>query len=1306
MPRLGRPSSRSNESPRSPSTLATSPQSPTTPQPLVTKGKRRFSRSTSRWRSKTVGDDSVESSPPVPEIPAKYREQNVQEVTARATRQRQELGNTPIQVHSRLSAIMDNEMPKSHQVTVSLRVSELPRNIIISTAVQKMIKEQPDRVVTFNIQFHPGLNVNLDNVAETIRTGQAMLATKGITDDMVQEVEPVKAVRFSEEDKVFPVSPLGSMTSILDDYVVSDLEDDDPADPANADEDDGRNQEPDTAFCDNETGEAASQWESPPKDSPPKFVLPNFDFEQDADEFSSIFEDNAERPATPITDEQLNSPWVPSPMPVTPKNEINNAALDVPANIEQPIASTAIDDADVVSHTEATEHTEAYIQPSASSASEDDANVNNEQSIHVADAQNLPAIDEEDAASDDQNEISVHRESSVVVDEQDSIFTEETTMSVTSKPDAVVSGEQNDSVADVQVDTATCAFSRTSSQDTVLAIPNNQHDAVIGDKSDSAGSDRSSTSADAVDIIGLYEHSDTASDRQDTISDEQNDAATLQQAIAATNAIGVPHTDEYSDNDADDEHEDAASDVSDITVVGYNPEDGSDGEDVTPQAIQQPGDAVDSEEQPSPVREVLNTADHVADRLDKDYDDDCDISSILSMLNKPCYSSEAHDESAYGADHVRPESPTVDVSHREVIESPPPPMPPRPRSRTRSFRQANLPPYTAPTPPPRYELPPLPRGAIYDVDIPAPLRLRSRPEQESHEAMRTLPVRPSASRIPMPGVSSRMARSYSTAPPVPPRHPARSQSRQRRGSSASLHPRTFFQEPHPGSRYPNVPFPELPLRSAMPSSDKVVTSAAQPAPASLPSGRISPDLISQNSSASSRIEVTTEITVTSDSVQPETNASAPDLRRHSSVRHIACRPFEHIPAEHIPMRHIPASRLMQPSPEPVQPKSRLAKLNTRSMSSLFKRKSNKSRDSLDDASTGISDQPPMPFIQWKHSSEAAELGEDLARGYNRVTAPAHQRLPPPMPVLPSIGTRKSSIGATAAKGPAALTSGLRSLRVPRRPRGAASSPAGLSFVEEGEEPSPLRTNSRSDHKRRGGLATPRAVSSPLDRGSSPLGSQLGGPTPSRRRPTVRKSSDTISTVTRVLPCGHTEVQHRSLDDEELFLRCGIVRSGSASTSNRALPPPRQFFADGGLAARGSSPAGPVSTQAFLFPEDAEAHEPTVPAPAVSPETPDGSRVRGRVRPARAEDPFTGVPSRSNLLYSTTAGGPRVFVEDRARERGGPFDEEIELLGPAEAASTPMRAAAPSCGGGGRPGQTPLRPSRSLSSMLSRFRRGR
>lgn len=1093
MPRLGRAPSRSNESPRSPSTLAISPQSPTTPQPPVTKGKRRFSRSTSRWRSKTVGDDSVESSPPIPEIPAKYREQTVQEVTARATRQRQELGNTPIQVHSRLSAIMDNEMPKSDQVTVSLRVSELPRNIIISTAVQKMIKEQPDRVVTFDIQFHPGLNVNLDNVAEAIRTGQAVLATKGITDDMVQEVEPVKAVRFSEENKIFPVSPLGSMTSILDDYVVSDLEDDDPADPANADEDDGKNQEPDTAFCDNETGEAASQQESLRKDSPPKFVLPNFDFEQDADEFSSIFEDNAERPATPVPDQQLNSPLVPSPMPVTPKNEIHNEALDVPANTKQPITATAIDDADAVPHAEATEHTEACIVQSATSASEDDANVNNEQSIHVADAQNPPAIDEEDAASDDQNEISVHKESSVVADEQDSIFTDETTMSVTSKPDAVVSGEQNDTVADLHVDTATCPFSRTSSQDTVLAVPNSQHDAVIGDKSDSAGSDRSSTSADAVDIIGLYEHSDTASDRQDTIGDEQNDAAALQRAIAATNAIRVPHTDEYIDNDADDEHEDAASDVSDITVVGYNPEDGSDGEDVTPQATQQPGDAVDNEEQPSPVREVLNTDDHVADRLDTDYDDDCDISSILSMLNKPCYSSETHDESTYSADYVRPESPTVDVSHREVIESPPPPMPPRPRSRSRSFRQAHLPRYTAPTPPPRYELPPLPRGAMYDVDIPAPLRLRSRPEQESHEAMRTLPVRPSVSRIPMPGVSSRMARSYSTAPPVPPRHPDRSQSRQRRGSSASLHPRTFFQEPHPGSRYPNVPFPELPLRSAMPSSDKAAASAVvQAAPAPLPSGRISPDLISQNSSASSRIEATTEITVTSDPVRIETNVSAPDLRRHSSMRHITFRPFEHIPAEHIPMRHIPVSRLMQHSPEPVQPKSRLAKLNTRSMSSLFKRKSNKSRDSLDDASTGISDQPPMPFIQWKHSSEAAELGEDLARGYNRVTAPAHQRLPPPMPVPPSIGTRKSSIGATGAAKP---TSGLRSLRIPRRPRGAASSPAGLSFVEEGEEPSPPRTASRSDNKRRGGMATPRAVSSPLDRGSSPLGSQLGGKEP-------------------------------------------------------------------------------------------------------------------------------------------------------------------------------------------------------------------
>jgi hypothetical protein len=58
-----------------------------------------------------------------------------------------------------------------------------------------------------------------------------------------------------------------------------------------------------------------------------------------------------------------------------------------------------------------------------------------------------------------------------------------------------------------------------------------------------------------------------------------------------------------------------------------------------------------------------------------------------------------------------------------------------------------------------------------------------------------------------------------------------------------------------------------------------------------------------------------------------------------------------------------------------------------------------------------------------------------------------------------------------------------------------------------------------------------------------------------------------------------------------------------------------------------------------------------------------------------DDPFTGDPDRSNLMYSASGNIPQGVHDARTREDDGAYDEEISQLSGVVAASTPARAVA-------------------------------
>ncbi|ETS85388.1 hypothetical protein PFICI_03413 [Pestalotiopsis fici W106-1] len=1397
------------------------------------KGKKRAGR----HRSKTAGAEASPSSPVTSSpISPLGNESTVHQRAARATRERMRDVNNPIKVHSRLSAIMDKDLPSSGIATVSLRLSELPDNILISRPVREMARDSPDSVATFQVQFHPGLDVNLNNMAEAIFRGQAMPVAREISADMVAKVDkplspiaerssspiveespssiiekptfPVgeiltspskrrrastKSVHFSEEDKIFHITPAGSSASkdmLANSEGCAVASDDESKIQGKQDEDHDQGQQSDDGadeiqdqhedhnrsnVQDNDEdkedvdrtedpGETSFSSESDSGDAQPEsgedtshsFILPEFDFELSASRFSSIFADDGEAPEVPAVDESSGSISLSSPPEVLAAHEPDRESQSDSANNESIIIPTA-DQEKVETTDEVTEGIEIDAQKSDT--------VIVEQCYPDADEQGCHNADEQDVIGDN--------------DLQDA-----------------TAAEQSDDVSDKDNSVITADSQRTTTADGENTVSNDDNSTIIADEQSAIIADESNTVSNDQDSI-IVNVSNTS------VADEQTSIDTHIEA---------------RDNQTDQAERTESNDTN------------------------------------------QQTEDYV--------DDDVEVSSIFSLLINKQRNEQVTDNGQSRQQEVMPraESPTMGEIGEQHVMVTIPPLVPRPRPNVTSQRShlPILPRYPPPTPAPSYPVPNLPKEVIPPMPLVpavAPLRLHQRSEQDLRGSTRNLPVLPRASQIPAPGTSSGLPIPAPSTPRRPALRTAKSFQLQHEDSPRPVPSRSLIPElparapvvklqsstPDAPSRIPAIPPRMRPLRPSMSINDMATASNKQNQPS-----------FAQRAEKASYNRPSADI--------PRPSQSRIEVIKETQVSEQKLSAEETVPLGPTISRHVPKPRqVLQPQPEQAEP-SRLRKIATRSLGSLAGgsyRSSNRSFGNLKAAAAETSNHP-LPYKKWLHSSEAATLQDDLSRGYDANSPYIRQRHQVPMPIPPAVNSRTSSIGATdAGPGYSAASTGLHSSRVPRRPQfgrsnippvaNAASGPdqTRLSQVLETDETTPKRgpptPQTISGHRYRR-PATPQspfvrdqhspvtpqatAVSQQqntpenniqrqlyemLDHeierqrtrpvrqeeiASSPLSARTPeapprrsiAPTPPRRIPTVRRSTDTIRTATMALPCGHTEVQHRSLTDEDRRA-CGISggRALERSSSDNffrnqrpydlALHRPRQFFAHAGLTARVSTPTS-VSTQAFLFPEGAEAfnrtYDPERPggrdltsrmprsatAPALLPCSPEAAnrsedqaedRVEDRaedwakdrpdvpspgtaaqrsfaklcsrftiaelrsayggeteeeiVRALRSDqsggikggetaeqphDPFVGVPEHSNILYSASAGGPRDLVAARDREQGGPYDEEVSQLEGVVAASTPRQ----------EDKKLTLRSSKSVSSLLTRFRRGK
>ncbi|KAF7530500.1 hypothetical protein G7054_g9538 [Neopestalotiopsis clavispora] len=1350
------------------------------------KGKKRATRD----RSKTIGAEASSSSPTASSPISPLGSATVHERAARATRERLRDVHTPIKVHSRLSAIMDKDMPSSDTATVSIRISELPDTILISRAVRDMAINFPDSVATFEVQFHPGLDVNLNDMSEAIRKGQAMPVAREISADMVVKadkplspiaeglspiaerssspvaqdspssiIEPTfpvgetiispskrrrastKSVRFSNEDKVFNLSPANSNTSkemLVDDEdcaIASDDEDNaqdeihnkdqnenrdkDRGNDETGDEDNDKHEEQDVgtedrseiSFSSDSDAENAQEGQS--EDNSHSFILPEFDFKRSTSRFSSIFandEEAAEAPAPTTSSAEL--PSLSSPTEVLSEHGSYSESQEASADDTSAIIPTA--------------HQQSV--PPAQNTTEATV-LTKEHEITVTNEQSCVTIDEHDSAiADVQNVIGDYAPADTIADKQS---------------DDVPSNDGSSIIPDTQ--DLTAPYEQREQGEFV---------AVDGD----------TISEDSNDTITAHDHSAIIADEASTASDEQNSVI--------VNASNVSQTSEQAnaatETEARDAHIDRLESIDDDNVS-------------------------------------LKTDDFV--------DDDVEVSSILGMIANKHSTVHTPDNGQTSRREIPPrsESPTMGaIGERDVMVTIPPLMPrtrQRPDVMSQHSQFSHLPRFLPPTPAPSYPVPELPREASSPASPTTPtppLRLHQRSHQDLRQPTRNLPIPARVSRIPAPGTSSGLSSPAVATPQRPVLYTARSLRFQHEDSPRPTHHESLIpgvptrmttihsrtQIPDVASRAPAIPPRSRMLRPTMSINDMATTSATQSRP-----------------SFAQRVEEASYTRPSVDMSRPIQNRV--EVHTNAQVAEEVSLPKEEaVPIGPTISRHIPKPKPVVPQPEKAEP-SRLRKIATRSLGSLASgsyRNATKSHNDLRDAAVKTSDHP-LPYKKWLYSSEAAVLQDDLSRGYDVNSPNIRQRHQMPMPIPPSVNSRTSSIGATdnrpASFAPAA---GMHSSRVPRRPAfGRSNVPTvadihavpdsvRLSQVIETDETTPKRgptTPQTASSQRSVRPPTPQAsfarpqqspvtpqaqqqqspvhnvtrqlhqmldneimrqrsrpslreeiASSPLSaRTPDSLPRRSVAPTPPRRIPTVRRSTDTIRTVSVALPCGHTEVQHRSLTDEEK-LACGVsgggVVGGSGGRRRRGYGE-RQGGRD--LAGRvpRSATVPAIPTSHHETPGSAagleSGHDRGAPSPGTAAQR-SFAKLRSRftmaelraayggkteeeiVRMLRRDngsedeagcglegsgsverpsaDPFSGVPEHSNILYSASAGGPRDLVEVRAREEGGAYDEDVSQLDGVIAASTPR---------GMKRRSSKLRSSKSVGSLLSRLRRG-
>ncbi|KAK6074576.1 hypothetical protein SCUP234_08106 [Seiridium cupressi] len=118
-------------------------------------------------------------------------------VAREASRRRARDARLPVQTVNRLSAIMEADVPKSTQRTVTMPLSEVPVNFL-SPGAQIMAAEEPERLITFQVSLHPVLDVVGMSASQALHNGIALPVESPITPQVITALDK-KSSRAADE---------------------------------------------------------------------------------------------------------------------------------------------------------------------------------------------------------------------------------------------------------------------------------------------------------------------------------------------------------------------------------------------------------------------------------------------------------------------------------------------------------------------------------------------------------------------------------------------------------------------------------------------------------------------------------------------------------------------------------------------------------------------------------------------------------------------------------------------------------------------------------------------------------------------------------------------------------------------------------------------------------------------------------------------------------------------------------------------------------------------------------------------------
>ncbi|KAK9774369.1 hypothetical protein SCAR479_08974 [Seiridium cardinale] len=167
--------------------LEEEPSHPT--QPQVERGE---SSKTPSMQSRTgKGESSTPTAPQeqtenTPQFTTPLAQEQI--VVREASRRRARDARLPVQTVNRLSAIMEADVPKSTQRTVTMPLSEVPVNFL-SPGAQIMAAEEPERLITFQVSLHPVLDVVGMSASQALHNGIALPVESPITPQVITALD-------------------------------------------------------------------------------------------------------------------------------------------------------------------------------------------------------------------------------------------------------------------------------------------------------------------------------------------------------------------------------------------------------------------------------------------------------------------------------------------------------------------------------------------------------------------------------------------------------------------------------------------------------------------------------------------------------------------------------------------------------------------------------------------------------------------------------------------------------------------------------------------------------------------------------------------------------------------------------------------------------------------------------------------------------------------------------------------------------------------------------------------------------------